>query len=106
LDASISSAATDFFWTPVRKQVNISAFATCVWLVPTIFNLALAGCTLHAATGALTYSTYLGGDGTDIIHAMAVDASNNVYLTGETFSSNFPVTAEPFRRNTRACREP
>jgi hypothetical protein len=69
-----------------------------VWLVPTIFNLALVGCTLHAATGVLTYSTYLGGDGTDIIHAMAVDASNNIYMTGETFSSNFPVTAGAFQK--------
>jgi hypothetical protein len=29
---------------------------------------------------------------------MAVDASNNVYLTGETLSSNFPVTAGAFQK--------
>jgi uncharacterized protein (TIGR03437 family) len=29
---------------------------------------------------------------------VAVDASNNVYLTGETFSSNFPVTAGAFQQ--------
>ena len=47
--------------------------------------LALAARALHAGSGALAYATYLGGDGADIIHAMATDASNNIYLTGETF---------------------
>jgi uncharacterized protein (TIGR03437 family) len=69
-----------------------------VRLVRTIFSFAVATHILQAGTGVLTYSTYLGGDGTDIIHAMAVDASNNVYLTGETFSSNFPVTAGAFQK--------
>jgi hypothetical protein len=55
--------------------------------------LALAARALQGGTGALPYTTYLGGDGADIIHAMAIDASNNVYLTGENLSSNFPVTA-------------
>jgi uncharacterized protein (TIGR03437 family) len=59
---------------------------------------ALAACALQAGSGALDYSTYLGGDGADIIHAMAIDASNNVYLTGETFSSNFPVTPGAFQQ--------
>jgi uncharacterized protein (TIGR03437 family) len=60
--------------------------------------LALLAGALQASSGALAYSTYLGGDGADIIHAMAVDASNNVYLTGETLSSNFPVTAGAFQK--------
>ena len=60
--------------------------------------LALSAGALQASSGALAYSTYLGGDGADIIHAMAVDASNNVYLTGETLSSNFPVTAGAFQK--------
>jgi hypothetical protein len=55
--------------------------------------LALAARALQGGTGALPYATYLGGDGADIIHATAIDASNNVYLTGENLSSNFPVTA-------------
>jgi uncharacterized protein (TIGR03437 family) len=61
--------------------------------VAELLCLALAARALQASSGALAYATYLGGDGADIIHAMAIDASNNVYLTGETLSSNFPVTA-------------
>ncbi len=39
---------------------------------------------------ALLYSTYLGGNGTDLGQAIAVDNQNNVYLTGTTNSSDFP----------------
>src|SRR5258706_8894697 len=60
--------------------------------------LALAVSTLQAGPGVLSYSTYLGGNGADIIHAMAIDSSNNVYLTGEALSSNFPVTAGAFQQ--------
>ena len=53
---------------------------------------------LLAAQGSyLSYSTYLGGDGEDIIHAVATDSAGNVYLAGETTSSNFPVTAGAFQ---------
>ena len=38
----------------------------------------------------LVYSTYLGGSYDDIAYGIAVDASNNSYVTGYTYSSNFP----------------
>jgi hypothetical protein len=38
----------------------------------------------------LTYSTYLGGGGTDEGSDIALDRSGNVYITGGTLSSNFP----------------
>ncbi|HEX4963946.1 MAG TPA: SBBP repeat-containing protein [Thermoanaerobaculia bacterium] len=42
----------------------------------------------------LLYATYLGGDDLDSILGIAVDPAGNAYLTGFTFSSNFPgVTA-------------
>ena len=40
----------------------------------------------------VVYSTYLGGSGYDAVNAIAVDASNNIYLAGSTLSSDFPVT--------------
>ncbi|HJP93501.1 MAG TPA: SBBP repeat-containing protein [Pyrinomonadaceae bacterium] len=39
---------------------------------------------------SLLYSTYLGGGAADTPHAIALDATNNVYVTGETTSTNFP----------------
>ena len=47
-----------------------------------------------ASGSALLYSTYLGGNGSDNTNdnggAIAVDTSGNVYVTGFTFSTNFP----------------
>jgi hypothetical protein len=36
------------------------------------------------------YSTYLGGSETDYSYGIAVDAAGNAYVTGQTFSVNFP----------------
>jgi hypothetical protein len=44
----------------------------------------------------LLYSTYLGGGDTDLSHAIAVDGAGNAYLTGNTFSADFPTTAGAF----------
>ncbi len=38
----------------------------------------------------IIFSTFLGGVGTDTATAMAVDASGNIYITGQTNSTNFP----------------
>ncbi len=48
---------------------------------------------LNASGTALVYSTYLGGTLGDYGNAIAVDASENVYITGETSSSNFPLVS-------------
>lgn len=45
---------------------------------------------LNAAGNALIYSTYLGGTDTDEPHGLAIDASGNVYVTGETQSTDYP----------------
>lgn len=48
----------------------------------------------------LLFSTFLGGKGSyDIAHAVAVDASGGVYVTGETHSLDFPVTPGAFQRD-------
>jgi len=43
-------------------------------------------------TGALVYSTYLGGSDDDVAAALAIDASGNAYVAGATRSTDFPVT--------------
>jgi hypothetical protein len=51
---------------------------------------------LNAAGSALVYSTFLGGFDIDDGMGIAVDASGNAYVTGETGSLNFPTTAGAF----------
>jgi len=45
---------------------------------------------LNPSGSALVYSTYLGGEGSDKGLGIALDASNNVYVTGQTSSTAFP----------------
>ncbi|QYO67180.1 SBBP repeat-containing protein [Leptolyngbya sp. 7M] len=51
---------------------------------------------LNPAGSALVFSTYLGGSSDDRAWGIAIDGSDNVYVSGFTFSSNFPVTATAF----------
>ena len=66
---------------------------------------------LDAAGSALVYSTYLGGSGTnseDAGNGIAVDPSGNAYVTGYTYSTNFP-TQNPLPgrgQTTKARRAP
>src|SRR5216684_8149258 len=48
-------------------------------------------------TGALAFSTYLGGPGDDSANAVAVDASGNAYVTGLA-STGFPSTGGAFQQ--------
>ncbi len=49
--------------------------------------------------GALVYSTYLGGGGDDDGYAIAVDGAGAAYVTGETTSTNFPVSTNAAQRS-------
>jgi hypothetical protein len=53
---------------------------------------------LNPTGTALVYSTYLGGTGLDLDYGIAVDAAGNAYVTGYTFSTNFPTTAGAVQR--------
>jgi len=43
-------------------------------------------------TGAVSYSDYLGGSGSDAGWGIAVDGQGNAYVTGQTSSGDFPTT--------------
>ena len=57
---------------------------------------------INTETGALIYSTYLGGSQGSGYNgeqgdAIAVDAQDDAYVTGFSFSSNFPTTANAYQ---------
>ena len=47
---------------------------------------------LSPAGNSLTFSTFLGGSGSDVANGIALDSSGSAYLVGDTTSSNFPAT--------------
>jgi len=57
---------------------------------------------LDPTGSALVYSTFLGGAMDDFGNGIAVDSSDNPYVTGFTRSTNFP-TASPLQANCKSC---
>lgn len=47
---------------------------------------------LNPQGSALVYGTYLGGTGSDVGLAIAIDLAGNAFVTGGTFSVDFPIT--------------
>jgi hypothetical protein len=59
---------------------------------------------LNATGTALTYSTYLGGPGSDWCTSIAVDSAANVYVAGITYGPDSPVTPGAFPTTAGAFR--
>jgi RHS repeat-associated protein len=78
-DFPTTSNAYQPTFTPPACGGYASAFVTKL-------NPALSG------LSALQYSTYLGGNTGEVTYGIAVDATGNIYVTGNTASSNFPTT--------------
>ena len=53
----------------------------------------------NAAGNQLIYSASLGGNGTERVSGLAVDASGSAYVVGTTSSITFPVTANAFQKS-------
>jgi hypothetical protein len=58
---------------------------------------------LNATGSSLVYSTYLGGGSGDNASGVAVDASGDAYVTGETFSTTFETTSGAFQTTCGSC---
>ena len=67
-----------------------SDFPTKNALYPNLWWLEAFVTKIRADGTALVYSTYLGGNNDDYALAIAVDVSGNAYVTGITYSSDFP----------------
>ena len=60
---------------------------------------------LDPAGSSLVYSTYLGGNNSDVGQGIALDDSGNAYVTGSTLSTNFPTTPSPFQATGRGSAD-
>ena len=56
---------------------------------------------LNPTGTALVYSTFLGGSSSEAVKAIQVNSAGNAYVTGTTFSSNFPVTEGAFQTSSK-----
>lgn len=63
-------------------------------VVPSGLNVFLAK--LDVSGSSLVYADYLGGSSDDSATAIAIDPSNHIFVTGYTFSADFP-TVNPYQ---------
>ena len=61
---------------------------------------------LNSAGSALTYASYLGGENEDVGNALSIDTLGAVYITGNTNSPGFPVTAGGFDQDYNDTSNP
>ena len=52
---------------------------------------------INPAGSALLFSTYFGGSGNELVTGLALDGSNNIYVTGITDSTNLQATTGAFQ---------
>jgi beta-propeller repeat-containing protein/FIMAH domain-containing protein len=84
----VGSTASPDFPTEAALQGNYGGGANDVFVTK-----------LSSAGSALVFSTYLGGDFNDFSPDLAIDPVGSLYITGVTFSTDFPTTPDAFQPN-------
>lgn len=92
-------------WTQVNNGVGsavvhalaVNPVTSAVYAAGLDIGLDVFIAKLSPSASALLYSTYLGGVGHDIGHGIALDSAGNVYVTGQTTSSDFPASPTAFQ---------
>jgi ASPM-SPD-2-Hydin domain-containing protein/beta-propeller repeat-containing protein/centrosomal CEP192-like protein len=93
-EASVTglTLSSDFPTTPGAFQTALGPY----------FNADAFVTKFNTSGSELIFSTYLGGSYDDSGRAIALDASGNIYVTGDTPSCDFP-TANPIQAMNDAC---
>ena len=95
------AGATDSPNFPIRNGIYTNISGT---LIPHIglYPADAFVAKLDPSGSNLLYSTYLGGESSDAAYGIALDSSNDAYVTGFTYSTNFPTTPNALQ-NHLAC---
>jgi len=78
----------------VTGDTNSTNFPIAAGVQPRLAGDVDAFVTKLNSSGAILFSTYLGGSGLDEGNGIAIDSSG-VYISGTTYSSNFPTRGSP-----------
>jgi hypothetical protein len=93
-DAGFAIAVDSTGAVYVAGQTGSVSFPTTAGTIQLSYMGGLSDCfvsKLSAAGNSLLYSTYLGGSALDLCTGIAIDASRDAYVTGTTYSTNFPI---------------
>jgi hypothetical protein len=88
-----NTASVDFPTFGIPYQTAPKAKTQCAGS-PTCTSVFVS--VLNAAGTALTYSSYLSGDGNDQATGMTIDLSADVFITGSTTSNDTPSSTDAF----------
>ncbi len=61
-----------------------------------MFDVYLMKLTMNGSIPEILFSTYLGGDYMDYPYDLCIDSESNVYITGQTYSEDFPITKNAY----------
>ncbi len=81
----------------LAMQTESANFPTLNAYQPLLLGTRNAGVVKISPTGTLLYSTFLGGTNFDSANAIATDRFGNAYVTGWTYSADFPTTADAYQ---------
>jgi hypothetical protein len=87
---AVSTFSTQF---PIEGAYYRNYLAGGIDIAVGVIDITKHGNGSDGTPASMIYSSYLGGSDLDEVRAMSLDANNNMLLTGYTFSSDFPVTA-------------
>jgi hypothetical protein len=100
MNAIALDSSGDAYVTGYTKSTNFP-------VTPGVFQPKCASCKqtfvdsyvtkINSSGTALVYSTFLGGNNADVGYAITVDSTDNAYVTGYTYSTNFPTTPGAFQ---------
>src|SRR3984885_3228500 len=86
------TSSADFFITPSNVvQPTCGSDGTCNASGGNVVDDAFVTAITPGNTPTFIYSTFLGGEAKDDAFAIAVDSAGNAYVTGQTFSTQFPM---------------